>query len=256
MEKKAFRFEFVKQVNEAGEFEGYLSTWDRDTGNDRILPGAFKRTIGSWQAKGRPLPMLFNHSPMEPIGGYPMMAEDSKGLGVKGQLDLNVQRAKEVHSLMKMRVLAEQSIGYDIPKGGMIYCQPSADEETWPGRDINEIKLYEGSPVVWAMNEGATIDNVKALRDLTEELKSGRYLTSKGRERVTDAIRALTALLDAAGTLDPSAGSSAKGDGTRQAISPDPASGQEPKAGAQPLPPPQPTINADWIGQFRAKYGL
>lgn len=231
MEIKAFKFELTKDIGDSGEFEGYLNTWGLDLGEDDIKPGAFKRTIGAWASKGRPLPMLFMHYSSEPIGCYPVLSEDSKGLAVKGQLALDVQRAREAYALMKMRVLAEQSIGYDIPDGGFAY---RADG----GRDITEVKLYEGSPVVWAMNDRATIDNVKGLHDIIHELKTGRMLSSRNREMVANALSALQALLEAADA------SQSSDDG-----SDDGKSGHEtPGASATPA-----LVQADWIHEFRSQ---
>ena len=81
------------------------------------------------------------------------MAEDDHGLLVKVKLTLGVQRAKEVLALMKDGVITEMSIGYDTIK------------QQWVEgiRHLQEIRLWDVSPVTFAANPEAVVVTVKEL---------------------------------------------------------------------------------------------
>ncbi len=150
-EEKTFSFE-VKEVDEdEGIFTGYAATFSDtpDSYGDIIDKGAFKKTLkeGSKRIK-----ILWNHYILEPIGKPIEMLEDDHGLLVKGKLSLGVQRAREVLSLMKDGVVTEMSIGYDTIK----------QTRTEGIRHLQEIKLWDVSPVTFAANPDALILGVKA----------------------------------------------------------------------------------------------
>ena len=150
-EEKTFPFE-VKEVNEdEGIFTGYAATFSEipDSYGDIIDKGAFKKTL---KEGAKRIKILWNHYILEPIGKPIEMSEDDHGLLVKGKLSLGVQRAKEVLSLMKDGVVTEMSIGYDTIK----------QSRTEGVRHLQEIKLWDVSPVTFAANPEALILGVKA----------------------------------------------------------------------------------------------
>lgn len=154
MEHKALSFEF-KSVDDAGVFEGYAAvTGNIDSDGDKIVAGAFEKTI---KESSGAVPILFSHDVKEPIGIGLSMKEDSNGLLIKGQLDMNVQRAREVHSLMRLRALKGLSIGYNVPKGGLEYRDGI--------RDLKQVNVLEYSPCVFPANPMAQVDalSVKAI---------------------------------------------------------------------------------------------
>jgi len=152
IERKTINFE-VKEINEEeGTFTGYASTFSDvpDSYGDIVDPGAFKKTL---KAQKGQIVSLFNHSVMEPIGKPTEMAEDGKGLLIKAKLSLGVQRARETLALMKDGVITQMSIGYQTIK-----------EKTIDGiRHLQEIKLYDVSPVIFAANTEAVITGVKEM---------------------------------------------------------------------------------------------
>ncbi len=155
MECKTFKFD-VKEVKEdEGTFTGHAATFSDkpDSYGDIIDAGAFTKTL---KEGGKRIKSLWNHSVMEPIGKPTELSEDDKGLLFKVKLSLGVQRAREVLSLMKDGVITEMSIGYDTMK------------ETYRDgvRHLQEIRLWDISPVTFAANPEAIITGVKA-----EELK-------------------------------------------------------------------------------------
>ena len=174
MEKLGLRFE-VKQLDEAGVFEGYAAVFgNEDLGGDVIEPGAFKKTL----QENPKMPILWQHDPREPIGVTLEAYEDMHGLRVKGQLNLETSRGREAYALLKQGALRGLSIGYDAVK------------ELWEGttRRLKEIRLWEWSLVTFPMNLQAQVTAVKAVvpfQDLP--------LASEDRSWDADAARARVA---------------------------------------------------------------
>jgi len=158
---KIFDFAFeTKDVGEAGEFEGYASTFGNvDQGGDVVEPGAFIEGIVKAKKDGRAIPMLWQHDQREPIGIWKDLSEDAKGLYVKGQLLIDADPlAKRAHALIKAKAIGGMSIGYRIPVGG---AEP--DEKRRGVNRLKVIDLREISLVTMPMNIEARVTSVKAM---------------------------------------------------------------------------------------------
>ena len=153
----------VKAVDDdQGLIEAYGSIFDiEDKGGDIVRPGSFKRTIKNSKSRVQDgkarflIPMLWQHNEKQPIGGWYELEEDGKGLMCKGQIVLSTQLGKDAYELIKAGVINEFSIGYDIPKGGAFYDKSSG------ARNITELRLWEVSPVTFAMNNESLLVGVK-----------------------------------------------------------------------------------------------
>lgn len=173
----------IKSVAEDGSFEGYAAVFgNQDSHGDIVTKGAFKRTLGLWEEKGRQVPILWQHDPEKPIGVTTYMDEDDKGLKIKGQLFLEVQQAREAYALLKGGALGGLSIGYKTVK---------AD---WQGKSrlLREVKLFENSLVTFPSNELATASaksEFKAL-DFAASLEKSKELRelSELRWKMQDAL--------------------------------------------------------------------
>lgn len=145
----------MKAIGEDGTFSGYGSVFGViDFYQEIVQRGAFTESLKEIAARGRPLPMLWSHMTTDPIGFYTKLAEDEQGLFVEGQLLKNdVQRAREVHALMKAGVVTGLSIGYWVRES-------SFDEKTGI-RTLTRLDLDEVSPCTFPANDEARIDNVK-----------------------------------------------------------------------------------------------
>jgi hypothetical protein len=154
MEYKTFPLE-VKEVQETGEFSGYLSVFNNvDSYQEIVMPGAFTKTLAEWTAKGRLPPVLWQHRSYEPVGPFTLMQQDEKGLYVEGVLLVaDVQRAREAHALMKHKVIDGMSIGFETIADEMDKLSRS--------RKLTELKLWEGSIVTFPANTLSTVDSVK-----------------------------------------------------------------------------------------------
>jgi len=51
---------------EEGVFEAYVATYDVDSVGDRIIPGAFAKTLDEWKASGDPIPVVWSHKSDDP----------------------------------------------------------------------------------------------------------------------------------------------------------------------------------------------
>src|ERR1700754_5362483 len=104
----------VKALGDDGTFEGYGSIFKNvDSYGEVVEPGAFTASLVDARQKGRSIKMLWQHDPSQPIGVWGEMAEDSKGLYVKGRLLKDkVPQATAAYELLKEGALDGLSIGY------------------------------------------------------------------------------------------------------------------------------------------------
>jgi uncharacterized protein len=167
-ERTTYELKLDAPPDDEGRFSGYAAVFGNvDKGNDVIEPGAFTKSI----REAPTVPILWQHDPDQPLGISTYMVQDGKGLKVEGQLAMEVQRAREVHALMKMGAIKGLSIGYNTIK------------RTFKGqvRHLQEVALGEFSPVVFPMNDQASIRSVKSDED-AEALTALRALHTTVRE--------------------------------------------------------------------------
>ncbi len=140
----------IKALQEDGSFEGVLASYNTvDLGGDRILPGAFTKTI---QERGSEVPLLWQHKTDQPIGTLTLVDEPD-ALKIKGQLVMELDQAKRAYILLKAKVIKGMSIGFDTIKD-------SVDNGV---RQLKELRLWEGSLVTFPMNEACMVTSVKSL---------------------------------------------------------------------------------------------
>lgn len=176
MKTKDFSMQ-VKSVSDDGTFEGYGSVFGNvDSYGERVMPGSFAGSLNKHRREGTQVLMLWQHNPDQPIGVYDDLAEDAKGLWVKGRLVLEVQRAREVHALMKANAIGGLSIGYREIK-----AQPDGNV-----RNLEELDLREISPVTFPANRRARIESVKSERmeEFARRLRDGEPMPTKEFEDI------------------------------------------------------------------------
>ena len=204
LEEKTFPFE-VKALTEEGQFEGYAAIFDKpDLYRDIIMKGAFTKTL----REKKNFPLLWYHDPRNPVG-LTSAETDSKGLKVLGQLNLDVQAAKEKYALMKQKAIRGLSIGYRT----IIDIWDTKKKV----RYLKEIKLYEISLATFQIHPRALVTAVKsqgsktlddALRsveldmELFQEFKAGKMISGKNMKILKSALLAIDALIKAAEPSD------------------------------------------------------
>lgn len=171
-----FDFE-IKAVGDDGTFDGYGSVWDVvDSYQEIVAKGAFTESLKELNAKGRPVPVLWQHRSAEPIGAWTNLKEDDHGLWGEGELLINdVAQAKEAHALMKRRVVTGLSIGYWVRES-------SYDEKTGI-RTLTKLDLVEISLVTFPANDDARVEAVKfklAHGELPTDREMEKYLREVG----------------------------------------------------------------------------
>ena len=101
-----------------GIIKGFLATFGNfDEGNDTFTADAFNDSIAEHKARdNRPIRMLFQHNRMELVGGFPIELVETleKGLFVVGEVNLELERGRDVMALARQGILRDMSIGFSI----------------------------------------------------------------------------------------------------------------------------------------------
>lgn len=164
----------TKAVTDDGEFTGYAAAFNNtDLGGDMILPGAFAKSLQRRPAAK--VKMLRGHDPNKLVGVWHDLAEDGKGLRVKGKLLLSIADGRETHELMRAGALDGMSIGFRTLKDRF--------DRTKGIRLLEELDVPEISIVTFPMNPRATVNHVKA-----ESTERARALVA-ALNRATEALR-------------------------------------------------------------------
>lgn len=173
----------IKSLSDDGSFEGYGSVFGNvDSHGEVVEPGAFTASLVDARRKGRTVKMLWQHDPAQPIGVWDDLAEDSKGLYVKGRLlKEDVPQASACHALLKAGALDGLSIGYRV-----VEAAPHPDKQG--SLSLKKLDLKEISVVTFAANDRARVDTVKhfvaagtmpTVREFEELLRDAGFSKSK-----------------------------------------------------------------------------
>lgn len=178
----------VKGMNVVSADEGIVETIISVTGivdnvKDRIMPGAYQKTLVKRKPKGvwshdwdtpvsktldvkelmpgdKELPSLMPNGDPWPAG--------AGALKVKTQFNLETQRGREAYSdVVFFGEEQEWSIGYNVPVGGA-----KVDQKTGV-REITMLELYEYSPVLFGAMPLARTTSVKEAQMALKALKGG-----------------------------------------------------------------------------------
>lgn len=183
----------------AGVFEAIVSVFGNvDSYGDRVIEGAFAKSLEEWDAKGAPVPVYWSHRMDEPEFniGYVLEAEERpEGLWVKAQLDLESPRAAYVHRLMQQKRVTQFSFAYDIVDHEVV---TEDGNEVW---NLKELSLYEVGPCGVGVNQATELLTVKAAgtaaRRLVDGVKAGRVLSAKNEDELRQAHEAIGRVLSA-----------------------------------------------------------
>lgn len=176
MKTKDFTLQ-IKDLSDEGTFEGYGSIFGNvDSYGEKVMPGAFVESLARHKREGSNVLMLWNHYTDQPIGVWEDLAEDAKGLWGKGRFLLEIQKAREVHTLAKAKAIGGLSIGYreeDTDQDGAV-------------RLLKKLNLYEISPVTFPANRRARIESVKSenMAEFARRLRDGDPMPIKDFEDI------------------------------------------------------------------------
>ena len=161
MKHKVFSVSNFKALDEPqGIFEAIVAVFNNiDRMGDKIIPGAFKKSLAAWEKSGKPIPVIFSHdwgNLDAHIGQVIEAKETEEGLYVKGQLDMEEGFAQRVWKKMKQGTLSQFSFAYDIVEAAVV---------TIDGKMVNELRelaLLEVGPCLVGMNPETELLGVKA----------------------------------------------------------------------------------------------
>jgi uncharacterized protein len=137
-----------------GIFEGYASLFGiPDLGKDVVISGAFTDSLK--KRKPGDIRMLWQHDPGTPIGRWLAIGEDRRGLRVRGKLNLAVERARDIHALMRDGAVDGLSIGFRVER--------ARAERPTGLRRLERLDLWEISIVTFPMLPGARVEAVKRM---------------------------------------------------------------------------------------------
>jgi uncharacterized protein len=98
-------------VGEDGTLEGVAVVWNvTDSYRTQFAPEAFKSHAG------RRVPILWNHNRSDVLGSWSLFQVRDDGLAVKGKLNLDVAKAREIHSMLRANDISGLSVGFQPVK--------------------------------------------------------------------------------------------------------------------------------------------
>lgn len=162
----------VKDVDTVGRvLSVYWAAFDnKDRDGDVIVKGAFKKTVKEQGPQGIAEQWFIKfHNPDFPIVTPFELIEDNYGLLARLKMAQDIPVQDDTLKMYRDGHFKHQSIGYQKVKG-----QKKNDYQ-----ELTELKLFEGSVVLWAANPNATFVDIKSFmtqKDITKELE----LTIKG----------------------------------------------------------------------------
>lgn len=200
-----------------GQVEAIVSVFGNvDLGGDRVVKGAFTKSIERWKSSGTPVPVIFNHSwgdLWSHIGAVDSLEETEQGLKATYTLDVDDNpAAAQVYRLMKRGSLKEHSFAYTVAKN-----RTAKDG----ANDLLELDIIEVGPTLKGMNpdtevlavksalEAVTVAHEKA--DAAEVstaqfdgagVKAGRVVSKANEAKLRSAMDAIAQVLSSLGTAD------------------------------------------------------
>jgi hypothetical protein len=210
-------------------------TGNIDAGGDRIIRGAFKKTLTEGARRVR---HLWMHDPYQPptatikelseVGAsalpdelrteYP---EATGGLQVVREY-LDTPRGNEILEGIKAGAISEMSFGYDAVKFDFETIAEN-DSKGMQVRNLREVRLWDVSDVTWGMNQATVAAKLAPMLEAYKEqiapdqyalldqlvnttqavtgvdwLKAGRVLSARNLERLKNALDVLSEILLAA----------------------------------------------------------
>lgn len=173
----------------AGTFTGYASVFGNvDSYGDVVVKGAFADSLKSQDS----FPVYWSHqmsNPMMNIGKTTEIYEDDHGLFVKAELDLDTEMGAQVYRLIKDGRVNQMSFAFDVEDYAVAH-----DDERGDYFELRKLKLHEVSVVQVGANQETELLDVK---DRVSRVKAGRAISKANGEKLSEAVRLISEVLDA-----------------------------------------------------------
>ena len=149
----------VKEEGDLGIVTAYASMFNNvDLGNDRVLPGAFTRTLRERASKVIYLPSHDYRAHIKDIPGVPVVIEeDSNGLKTITKFFLNTQAGKDSFAVIKAYQAAGRPLGLSFS-----YDTVKSEFDKEGVRNLQDLELFEYGHCPLPMNELARTTDAKA----------------------------------------------------------------------------------------------
>lgn len=146
----------VVEEEGTGVFEAVVAVFGNvDLVGDRIVKGAFAKSLERWKASGDPIPVIFDHQwgNLDAHAGEVIEAEErDEGLWIKGQLDLEDDFARKLFNKLKRRRIKEFSFAYDVVD----------EEKADDANELRELEIIEVGPTLKGANPETRLVGVKS----------------------------------------------------------------------------------------------
>lgn len=175
---KAYPAKFSTLDEREGRVEALVSIFDNvDLVGDRVVKGAFSKSINKWKSSGDLVPAILSHDwgdPWKHIGVVDELEETDSGLRAVYTLDIHDNPlAKQVYKLMKRRSLKEHSFAYDVKRERA--AKDGANE-------LLELDIIEIGPTLKGVNPDTEVLAVKSVVDAEKkEAKSPPWHIEKDK---------------------------------------------------------------------------
>ena len=150
--------EFKDIDEKKGIITGYFASFDTlDSDGDVFMKGAFTKSVKERGPEGtKRIKHLFNHDPNQPLALILSLKEDNTGLLYESKTGTHTL-GREFIKMAESGLITEHSVGFKTTKS----------KPTKEGREITEVKLYEGSSLSFLGANGNTpLLSVKSGLDL------------------------------------------------------------------------------------------
>jgi HK97 family phage prohead protease len=190
---------------ERGKVEAIVSVFGNvDLGGDRVVKGAFQKSIEKWKQSGNPVPVIFSHDWSDlwsHIGAVDSLEEIEQGLKATYTLDVDDNpAAAQVYRLMKRGTLKEHSFAYTVVR------EKAAKDGA---NDLLDLDIIEVGPTLKGMNPETEVLAVKsALEQVTAEhqkgvapdgVKAGRVISKANEAKLRSAMDSIAQVLSSLG---------------------------------------------------------
>lgn len=157
---------------------GYFSKFGNiDSDNDMLMPGAFKKTIKERGFEGKnQIWFLQDHDWSKLLSKPTVLKEDSFGLYYEAKVNDKISYAKDALILMSEGHYTEHSFAFQTIKD---------DNEKFAYREIQEVKMYEGSIVALGANDQTPFMGFKSCKTNT----SKTHFLIKEVEKIHSALK-------------------------------------------------------------------
>ena len=199
MQTKSIQIGFKDLDVNNGIVTGYFANFGSiDSDGDRILPGAFTKTIRENGPQGTQLiKHLLDHDRYKAIGKITLLKEDAVGLYYESKAGRHTN-GRDFLLMAEDGIINQHSFGFRVIK----------EKKAMDANEIQEVAMYEGSSVQFlGANRNTPVTGIKSESDILADLellekafKNGKY-SDAAFVQIEQKIKSLYAILKPGNTL-------------------------------------------------------